>query len=377
MTGSIAGRAAALTGVPARRRRSRWRLALLVLLFVLLAGELVVRAFGLVDVSAGARTPEQAEFNAAGVFVADDDAAISFRNRPSVRVTVAGVEYEHDAAGRRVMPPPPAGTPAPVEVAFLGDSTCYGLGLRATDSLPALVQSALAGRIRALNLGTCGYNTAQEAALYEAERDALRDVRVVVLLVYPNDFTPGTFLWDEGLHVMYVDPLPLPRALKPWLWRSALYRALVSWRGSALHAAGAYDPRRPENQGAALAAVERLAAAVRADGRSLLVAHLPVMERLDPEAPDPYLYAEPVGKLRDTCAHLGVPFVDLLEPFLVERERQIAEYEARGGTPITPEQRAGLLAQFWIDVNDHHLNAAGNRVAAGALTEAVRAALGP
>jgi hypothetical protein len=358
--------AAALAGSPVRRR-SRWRLALLLVLFVLLAGELVVRALDLVHVSAGARTPEQAAFNAAGVFVADDDLSISYRNRPLVHVNVAGVMYQHDEAGRRVMPPPPAadGSP-PFEVAFLGDSTCYGLGLPAADTLPALVQEALGGRMRALNLGTCGYNTVQEEALYEAEREALRGVRVVVLLVYPNDFAPGTFLWDEQLHVMYVDPLPLPRRLKPWLWYSALYRALVSWRGSEMHAAGAFDPLRPGNHRQALEAVEKLAKAVDEDKTTLVVAHLPAMERLDP-----YLYAGPEAELRETCAQLGVAYVDLLQPFLAERERQIAAYEARGGAPISAEQRAGFLAQYWIGPEDHHLNAAGNRVAAGPLAEAI------
>lgn len=360
----------ALAGERTRRRRSRWRLALLLALFLLLAGELVVRAFDLVDVSAGARTPEQAAFNAAGVFVAADDVALSFRNEPLVRVEIAGVEYQHDAHGRRVLPAPPAtGRNEPVDVVFLGDSTCYGLGLPAADTLPALVQEALGGRVRAVNLGTCGYNTVQEEALYEADRRLL-DTRLVVLLVYPNDFTPGTFLWDERLKVMYADPLPLPRRLKPWLWRSALYRVLVSWRGSALHDAGAFDSQRLENMAPTLASIDRLSGLVNGDGRTLLVAHLPALERLDP-----YLYADQVERLRETCRRLGVAFVDLLEPFLAERERQIADHEARSGAPVSAEQRAGFLGIYWIGVNDHHLNAAGNRVAAGALAEAVRAEL--
>ncbi|HEX5009530.1 MAG TPA: hypothetical protein VFY71_03940 [Planctomycetota bacterium] len=368
-------KALALEPRAARRRRSRGRLVVLLVLFLLLAGELVVRVFGLVDVSIGARTPQQAAFNAANVFVAVDDAAVSFRNRPDVRVTVAGVEYAHDARGARVLPPPPNPPPGarPAEVAFLGDSTCYGLGLPAAESLPALVQSALGGLVRARNLGVCGYTTSQEVALYEAERKELGDTRLVVLLVFPNDFAPGAFLWDEGLCVMYQDPLPVPRAWKPALWRSALYRALVSWRGSAAHAAGEFDPLRPESWGPALAAVEHLAADVRADGRALLVAHLPAMEGLDP-----YEFAAPVEQLRATCERLGVAYVDLLQPFLAERERQAAAYEARSGQKVTPEQRAGFLAQYWIvDPADHHLNAAANRIAAGALSEAVRRALGP
>jgi len=368
------GRATSLGGTarPARRRRSRLRLALLVLLFALLAAELAVRAFGLVEVGGGAATPQQAAFNAAGMFVAVDDAAISYRNRPFAALAVDGAEYRHDARGWRELPAPPPAPAPPVDVAFLGDSTCYGLGLPAADTLPAQVQAALAGRIRALNLGTCGYTTAQEAALYAAERAALGDARLVVLLVFPNDFAPGAFLYDEPLRALYVDPLPLPRAWKPWLFRSALYRALVSWRGAAAHAAGAFDPQRPENHAVVPEAVARLAADVRADGRTLLVAHLPALERLDP-----YAFDAPVARLRARCAELGVPFVDLLQPFLAERERQAAAFEARSGAPVGAELRAGFLSQFWlVDPHDHHLNARANALAAQALAPAVAAALG-
>lgn len=375
MSAPDAGRASALGGAPrpARRRRSRARLALLLLLFALLAGELAVRALDLVDVGGGAATPQQAQFNAAGMFAADDDAAVSYRNRPGASVVVDGVEYRHDARGWRELPPPPAADGAPpAQVAFLGDSTCYGLGLPAADTLPAQVQAAVGGRIRALNLGACGYTTAQEAALYLAEREALRDVRLVVLLVFPNDFAPGAFLYDEPLRALYVDPLPLPRAVKPWLFRSALYRGLVSWRGRAAQAEGAFDPLRPENHAVALDAVARLAAAVRADGKELLVAHLPAMERLDP-----YAFEQPLARLRARCAELGLPFVDLLEPFLAERERQAAEFEARGGTPAGAELRAGFLSQYWlVHPQDHHLNARANALAAGALARAVERALG-
>lgn len=364
--------APSLTPRPARRRRSRLRLGCLFILFLALAAELVVRVFGLVDVSAGAATPEQAQFNAAAMFVADGNSAISYRNRPGARATIAGVEYEHDAHGFRVLPAPAASSAAPATVAFLGDSTCYGLGLRAEDTLPAQVQAALGGAVRALDLGVCGYGTAQEAALYEARRDALREARLVVLLVFPNDFAPGTFLWDDGLRVMYVDPLPLPRVVKPMLWRSAAYRGLVSWRGEAARARGDFDATRPGNEAACLAGVERLAGAVRADGKTLLVAHLPAMERLDP-----YLFERQVAALRATCERLGVAYVDLLEPFLAERERQSAEFEKKSGQKVSAELRAGFLSQYWIvDPSDHHLNAKANAIAARALGDAVRQELG-
>jgi len=371
------------------RRRSRAGLALFLLVLLLVALELVVRVGGLVDLSRGVATEHQAAFNAANLFVAAQDAELSFSNRPLAGTVIDGIEYRHDEHGRRMMPATTAAPPdtdavgasgaahasgaagasgdARATVAFFGDSTTYGLGVRAEESLPAQVAAALGGAIVPLNLGTCGYGTAQEAALYAAQRAALADADVVVLVFFPNDFARGTFLWDSGLAVMYVDPLPLPFALKGWLWRSALYRAAVSRLGSSDAVRGAFDAANPENQALALEDVERFAALLRADGKRLLVAHLPAMEQLDP-----YLFEQPVSALAQTCARLGVSYVDLLPAFLAERERQIAAYEARGGAPVTPAQRRNILAQYWVDnPRDHHLNAAASRIAAVALADAL------
>jgi lysophospholipase L1-like esterase len=356
-----------VTPVPPRRRRSRGsrlRLLLVLLAGLLLSLEVVLRVGGFVHLDTGVQTPEQAAFNAAGMFESVDDAELSYRNRPGAVATVAGVEYRHDERGARVLPAAPAGAR---RVVFLGDSTTYGLGLAAADSLPACTAAALGGAVQPLNFGTCGYGTAQECRLYEREFGGRRGDEVVMLVVFPNDFSRGTFRWDSRSHLMYVDPLPLPHALKGLLWRSATYRALVSWLTSRATARGDLDPLRPGNAEGVLAAVERLARATAADGRKLLVAHLPAMESLDP-----YLFAEPVAALRGRCEQLGVPFADLLDGFLAEREQQVAAYEAKSGTKLSADFRRGLLSQYWIDnPNDHHLNASATRIAAQQLARAL------
>jgi lysophospholipase L1-like esterase len=354
---------------PAHRpRRSRLRLVLLAVLFLLLALELVVRLFDVVDVNAGVATPQQAAFNAAGMFEATGSRELPYVNRPEAETDVDGVRYVHDEQGRRV-----AGPDASTEVqdgrvvVFLGDSTTYGLGLGFDDTLPELTAAALSHPIEARNRGTCGYGVAQELALYERIADGLPADALVVLVVFPNDFAGGRFLWDDGLKVMYSDPLPLPFVLKPWLWRSALYRAWVSSRTSSLQEAGAFDALNPGNHGEALDAVEMLAVRAESHGHRLLVAHLPAMERLDP-----YLFTDPVGKLEQVCEDMSVPFVDLLQPFLDERDRQVAEYETRSGQSAGHALRASFLSQFWIDdPADHHLNAAANKLAAEALAAAI------
>ncbi|MGQ0552294.1 MAG: GDSL-type esterase/lipase family protein [Planctomycetota bacterium] len=348
-----------------RTRRRRWPLVLLLLAGLLGAAELVTRAAGLVKLDGGVATAQQADFNAANMFESAPQAALSYRNRPLAEAQLGALSYRHDARGFRVTPAAGGG---PI-VAFLGDSTTYGLGLAEEQTLPAQTALALAGlghTITPWNLGVCGYSTAQELLLYEAQREALAAAEVVVLVVFPNDFVRGVFRWDAELKLMYLDPLPLPHGLKSWLFRSALYRGLVSGLGRRLAARGELDPLNPDNHGPTLAALEQLAESVRRDGKRLLVAHLPAMERLDP-----YLFAEPVRLLAETCARLQIPYVDLLDDFLAEREVQIAAYEARGAPPVDAAQRAAFLSQYWLDPRDHHLNARATRLAAEALARAL------
>jgi len=349
-----------------RRRRSRVVLAVLALGLLLLSAEVVVRATGVVDVRAAVRTPAQAEYNARDMFVAIGTGERAYANRPGARAVVDGVVYEHDEHGRRVTPRPGGGPPRGPRVAFLGDSTTYGWGLPADATLPAQVARALPMPIVPLNHGVNGYALVQHAALYE-DRRATLDAPLVVLVFFPNDLVPGGYLWDGRLDLLYLDALPLPGTLKPWLWRSALYRALVSGHTERLRAQGALDPRRPENHAEPLAALRRLARAVEEDGRTLVVAHLPAMEELDP-----YAFAGGVAAVAQVCRDEGVPFVDLLPAFLEDRERQIAAYEARTGRPVDEAVRRHYLSRYWlVDPHDHHLDAEATGIAARALAEAL------
>jgi len=358
------------------RRKRRWRLAVVGLVLLVAALEITVRIAGLVQLDSGVATPHQNAFHAAGMFVSDDDAALSFRNRPLAVTEIDGVEYRHDERGWRMLPGPEtdaaaAVTAAAVPVAFLGDSTTYGLGLAAGDTLPAQVARVLGGAILPLDLGVCGYGTGQEAELYAAEREHLKGVPLVVLVVFPNDFAPGTFRYDEQLKLMHLDPTPLPGAVKDVLWRSALYRWVVSGWADRRRDAGDFSPLDPAHWPPVLDAVKRLSELVAADGRRLLVAHLPAMERLDP-----YLFEQPVQALAQFCAREKIDYVDLLPAFLDERERQCAVYLVKFQKPASAEQRRNFLALYWVDnPRDHHLNAAGNQTAAPFLARAIAAAL--
>jgi len=295
----------------ARRRRSRGRLLLLAVVFTLLAAELILRLTGAAQPGSGARTPQQSAFHAARMFVPHDDAVMTYLNRPLAREDVAGIAYHHDEHGFRIAPEQVEGSAgegsgdrAP-RIAFLGDSTTYGLGLGWDDTVPAVTVSALAARgaardaepVAARNLGVCGFTTEQEVALWEQLPAARQDAVALVLLVFPNDFAPGRFLYDEDSGVLYADPLPLPASLKPLAWHSALYRALSTLAAARTRAE--YDPLLEANRVVTLRAIERLAEVCRRDGLPLLVAHLPAMERLDP-----YVFAAPVEALAARCAEL-------------------------------------------------------------------------
>ncbi|MHC5210376.1 MAG: SGNH/GDSL hydrolase family protein [Planctomycetota bacterium] len=361
--------------MPARRRSrfgSHLRLAALLLALLVLSLEVVVRCAGLVDGDGGVATPHHAAFNDANMFVPVDDPELSYRNKPDVQVTVDDVEYRHDARGRRVTPQAASGSAVPAAdvpgVAFLGDSTTYGFGLRPEQTLPAQLAREVGGAIRPLNLAVCGYSTAQEAALYDSEREALQNTPLVVLVVYPNDFIPGVFQWDAPLRILYVDPMPLPRGMQRVLWRSALYRMSASWLAYRQRVRGDYSPHDPENVGAALDAIDRLAEAVRADGRQLLVAHLPALEALDP-----YEFEEETARLAARCERLGVHYVDLLDGFLEERAREVEAWEARTGKPAPDGPRRYFLSRYWlVDPSDHHPNAEAVRVAARVLAPRIR-----
>ncbi|MCB9897864.1 MAG: SGNH/GDSL hydrolase family protein [Planctomycetes bacterium] len=359
------------TEVP-RHRRSRLRSCATlvpVLLLALLGGaEVVVRALDLVHVTAGVATPEQAVFYASHMFEESDVPGLGYRNRPLAAVTAGAHEYRNDAAGRRVIPQPATAEGAP-GVAFLGDSTTYGWGVSAADCLPAVVAARADGALRALNLGVIGYGTEQEAALYDDERDRLGDdVRVVVLVFYPNDTVRHSFRWDDAHGALYVDALPVPEALKATLWHSALYRGLASWHGERLRAAGELDAGTMLGVSTSLENIARLARDVSADGRTLVVAHLPGMVALDP-----YPFDAALALVEAQCERLDLPFVDLLPAFLARRESEIAEYEARTGEVVDAEARHHYLSRFWVDPagRDQHLNAAGNAVAGEALAAAL------
>lgn len=351
-----------------RRRRTRVGLALFLAALLVLAGEVAVRLLGLTAPPEMVRTREVA-FRWREMYSAAENPALSYRNTPGAQQKIASVTYTHDERGWRIPEtgpvPTPEGEPLGVpRVAFLGDSTTYGFGVPATGCLTAQVAEQLGGRIVPLNLGVSGYGTEQEVELYADQRDQLGDASVVVLVLYPNDFSRAVFSWDAERGFLYYDPMPFSPGVRRALWNSALYQSLISWSTRESDTPEAFVEHTSEMAGRIRAAIARLRDMVSADGRELLVAHLPSLRKLDP-----YVFEEPVRLLEEICTELGVAHLDLLPTFLEERERAVAAIEARRGEPLDATAKRFYLARFWVAPKDHHLNTEGNLVAARRLAE--------
>ncbi|GEM_PF-3274719 len=350
-----------------RPRRSRLRLALVV--GALLAGALEV-TLRLSDVlePAPVKVAEAKGHDWAVILETHEEPQLGFTNVRGIDVNVGGVSYRHDERGRRV-PVSPTCEPDPgaPSVVFLGDSTTYGLGLAARDGLVEQTAARLGGAIRPVNLGVCGYTTAQEVALYRAERDHLPGAELVVLVVFPNDFVLAPSDWDGARGILYYDPLPLPRPVRRVLWKSALYRAVVTLVMTLDEALSDGDEAFPPRLSAMARAISRLRDLVHQDGRQLLVAHLPAMAPLDP-----YAFQTAERALQTICSSEGIAYIDLLQGFLVEREKHLERFELLRGEPLNEADSASLLSMYWLKYpTDQHLNGAANRVASGPLAQAI------
>lgn len=354
-----------------RRPARRSRLLLLLLLLAFLAGgaEVALRVLGVTGDTIGIQGAHQERWRAANLLAADHRPGVSYINRPSAQATIQNVLYAHDKRGRRITP----GTvneDAPA-VVFLGDSTTYGLGVRPADTLVAQVHALLGGTILPLNLGVCGYGTAQEGALFLADAEQVLNAPLVVLVFFANDCSPATWRWDDLRHYLYYDPLPVTGPLEPLLWSSALYRGVASLVTERQRLAGRFDVTTEANISWSLDEISALAAAVAARGARLLVAHLPALETLDP-----YRFENQRTRLEQRCAELGVGFVDLLPAFLAEREAAITRKQRRSGKPVSAEDRRNFLHQYWLAPEDPHPDAAGYAIAARPLAAAVAEQLG-
>ena len=215
-----------------------------------------------------------------------EDPRLIYEPRPGARVAMDYGPAAFSAQGLREdrLVGPPGAAP---RVVMLGDSLVWGELVALEHSLPRRLQERLGAEV--INLGVTGYDTAQEAAWYEAKGAALEpDVVVLVyclndmmsmsgpLHLYATDAEAAAYaaeqaaldaaapVRNETLQRVYLDELRQGsrlRAVARHLWRWHYHNSLGGYTDDYLISAA--TPARAERTAAALAA---LGANIRRDG---------------------------------------------------------------------------------------------------------------
>jgi lysophospholipase L1-like esterase len=276
---------------------------------------------------------------------------------PNTNTRMAGREYDvavriNQAGLRMDREVPMARTGGIPRVLFLGDSFTFGHGVDAPHRFTDLIQESWP-QAEILNFGVSGTGTDQELLHYR-EQGARYSADLVVLGFYvkcakrngelairtPRGWRPKPrFELQDGelilTHVPVSDSLVTdPTNLEPLAHhRSAIApakrylqnhsRLYVFVRDSihgGFHEGGSsaqypeYDSARPEWQVTA-AILKEMALEVRGNGSKFAVAFFPSLEEMQHGAP-----THPRDQVRDLCADLDIPFLDLLPIFLDQEE---------------------------------------------------------
>lgn len=369
---------------PAWRRWGRRFAALLLgLLLALASAEGFVRAAGLHVAHRGGKTTPLLE--------RVPDPLIGFRlvpGNPRQRYvnadgTETQVAYTINAEGWRGRPVREQKPPGTLRIAVLGDSFVFGTGVPDEGTLPRTLErdfeeQPLPGlRVQVLNFGVPGYGI--EQLLPRLERDAARyDPDVVLVCLYINDAV-ATEPNEKGDRRIPVEPnlatpqmewidrlgltsnLAEPMELTPPAQRRMFAIRKVSRLADLIadrlflelfseHTLRVYEHRwRADGPGwkRVVEVLAELKHRSEQSGFQLQLAFYPLLDGLDH-----YPYREIHGRVGATCAELGVPFHDLLEP--------LGDLEP---------------SSLWAHVHDHHPNAYCNHVAGRWLAARMRALL--
>jgi len=296
-----------------------------------------------------------------------DDPRLLYEPRPGASVEMDYGPAAFSAQGlredRRV---PIAGSGA--RVVMLGDSLVWGELVALEDSLPRRLQARLG--VEVLNFGVTGYDTAQEAAWYEAAARAYApDVVVLVyclndmmsmsgpLHLYATDdeaaayaaeqaaFQAAAPVRNETLQRVYLEELrrgPRTWAVVRHLWRWHYHNTFGGYTDEYL-----LSSAMPERAARTAAALTTLGASIRADGAEPVLVIAPAVY---------WWHRYPWGAVHEQVRSMG---------------------EAAGFTvfdPLPGWRARGLEPDDWRFEGDNlHYNAEGN----DRLAEATAAALAP
>ncbi len=315
---------------PARLRARRLLAGLFVLLgaflVTLLFAEALVRLLGLVEY------PQRLH---------QSDATNVYVLRPGFRgKTSYGIPLSINALGFRGPEVTAARRSGMFRILLLGDSICFGAGIRQEETFAAVLERALNGRgdgvaYEVLNLGTSGYNSTQEMNLLRMRGLALSPDLVVVAF-FSNDIDPFRIAGQiDPRHRTLVKIKEAVREnfeLYPFLQeRVQRLRQMLSPKPSMAAAPSAASAGFGESI-ASLAEIRDLAESI---GARAFVAILPKLDGLSGNYPLARLHADVLS----ACAARGVAAADLLPYF-------------SGEDP----------ASLWLRPTDGHPNARGHAI---------------
>ena len=233
---------------------------------------------------------------------------LSFVHAPNRSAFLMGVPVSINSHGLRDHEYAEAKPTGTYRIVMLGDSTCFGWGVRLDETVAKMLERDLNAaslppyrHFEVLNAGVGNYDTVQEVAHYEN---------------YDRAFHPDLVILEYFIN----DAEPVPSERHPWLlgrsylvaftvsrWDTLLQFAGVRPRWDAYYA-GLYNDGRPGFQ-AAKQALAKLDALTRRDGANLVVAILPELHRIN----DGYPFAQEQQKIKDVLSAEHVPVIDLIE----------------------------------------------------------------
>ncbi len=173
------------------------------------------------------RQPNYSALLENGIFRRVPDKERLYELRQGFKFKIDGVYYRINSYGLRGPEIPPKS--GKTRILFLGDSYAFGLGVNEEETIPSHLERILISegkKVEVLNAGVPGYHTGQEIAFLKTDGLALSP-DMVLLLFYLNDITSEDLHYDERLHCLYSDDIPIPYTLKEVFSRSALYSLIL------------------------------------------------------------------------------------------------------------------------------------------------------
>jgi GDSL-like Lipase/Acylhydrolase family len=235
------------------------------------------------------------------------------------------VRVRHGAGGFRLREGPVVPSPQSPVIAFFGDSFTWGWGVTGGRQFTDVVQERLGPGFDVRNFGVNNYSTIQEWLLLRREMSNGLHPRLVVVMLFNNDYQENLDLDARRPHVVLDDSEAPPRfapatepAVKAWRIRakkSALFSTVAyvfdlqkNKRRSRRLAESTYVEGRlsGDSRRAMSWALARIREACASEGARLACVYVASFEdvRADQDGG-----ARTTS--RDLCAELGIPFLDL------------------------------------------------------------------